>query len=141
MTTEPTVPTRKDIANALSMRDEETLLMDNFDEAFVGFSQRINEPLLAVYSYEKMVQVCVERDGMTYDEATEYIEYNCIGAWVGERTPIIVQNPFDDIPLIQQGWNCALLRIGQKYEKLHQNTKEQGNRLNALQSQKPNTNG
>lgn len=119
MTTEPTVPTRKDIANALSMRDEETLLMDNFDEAFVGFSQRINEPLLAVYSYEKMVQVCVERDGMTYDEATEYIEYNCIGAWVGERTPIIVQNPFDDIPLIQQGWNCALLRIGQKYEKLH----------------------
>ena len=51
MTTEPTVPTRKDIANALSMRDEETLLMYNFDEAFVGFSQRINEPLLAVYSY------------------------------------------------------------------------------------------
>lgn len=100
MTTEPTVPTRKDIADALSMRDEETLLMDNFDEAFIGFSQRINEPLLAVYSYEKMVQVCVERDGMTYDEATEYIEYNCIGAWVGERTPIIVQNPFDDIPLI-----------------------------------------
>jgi hypothetical protein len=50
--------------------------------------------VLAVYSWEKMVDVCIKRDGMTYDEATEYIEYNCTGAWVGERTPIIVM-PFE----------------------------------------------
>lgn len=85
---------RKRINDFFIERDESILLMDGFDEAFIGHSQRINEPMLAVYSWEKMVGVCVNRDGMTYDEATEYIEYNCIGAWVGERTPIIVM-PFE----------------------------------------------
>ena len=86
---------RKQINDFFIERDEDVLLMDGFDEAFIGYSQRINEPVLAVYSWEKMVDVCIKRDGMTYDEATEYIEYNCIGAWVGERTPIIVM-PFED---------------------------------------------
>lgn len=75
----------------LVQRDMNLLLMDNFDEAFIGWSQRINEPELAVYDYERMVKVLVDRDGMTQDEADEYIEYNCIGAWVGEQTPIIVR--------------------------------------------------
>jgi len=87
----PKQVTRDDIDAYLKERGETVLLMDGFDEALIGFSQRINEPLLAVYSYNVMVDVCVFRDGMSYEEAEEYIEYNCIGAWVGEQTPIIVQ--------------------------------------------------
>ncbi len=70
--------------------DESTLLMDAFEKALTCFSRRANEPLLAVYSWEHMVDVLIQRDGMSYDDATEYIDYNCIGAWVGEQTPIIV---------------------------------------------------
>jgi len=81
---------RKQINEHLENIGENALLMDGFDEALIGFSQRINEPLLAVYSWEKMMNVCMKRDGMTEDEADEYISYNCIGAWVGEQTPIIV---------------------------------------------------
>jgi hypothetical protein len=66
------------------------LLLDGFDEALIGYSQRINEPEIAIYSYEQMLGVLVRRDDMDYDEAAEYIEYNCLGAWVGKRTPIIV---------------------------------------------------
>jgi hypothetical protein len=66
------------------------LLMDGFDEAFLGYSQRINEPEIAIYSYQKMIDTLIERDQMDYDEAVEYIDYNCLGAWVGKRTPIIV---------------------------------------------------
>lgn len=84
------VPTRADIQEHLEALGEEVLLMDGFDEALIGFSQRINEPMLAVYSWEKMMDVCMKRDGMTWDEAEEYISFNCIGAWVGEQTPIIV---------------------------------------------------
>lgn len=84
------MPTRKEIEDDLLGMDESALLMDGFDEAFIGFSRRINEPLLAVYAWQKMVDVLIERDGMDYDEAVEYIDYNCLGAWVGERTPIIV---------------------------------------------------
>jgi len=81
---------RKQINEHLESMGENALLMDGFDEALIGFSQRINEPLLAVYSWEKMMTVCIERDGMDDEVAEEYISYNCIGAWVGEQTPIIV---------------------------------------------------
>ena len=84
--------TRDEINQYLTERDEDTLLMDGFDDALIGFSQRINEPLLAVYSYEEMVKTCIFRDGMTDEEAEEYIEFNCIHAWVGEQTPVIVRD-------------------------------------------------
>lgn len=83
--------TRQQISDMFEDMDETVLLMDGFDEAFIGHSQRINEPVLAVYSRAKMVEVLM-RDGMSDDEAEEYIDYNCVGAWVGERTPIIVND-------------------------------------------------
>lgn len=83
--------TRQQISDMFEEMDETVLLMDGFDEAFIGHSQRINEPVLAVYSRAKMVEVLM-RDGMSDDEAEEYIDYNCVGAWVGERTPIIVND-------------------------------------------------
>ena len=70
--------------------EEDILLMDGFDDAIIGYSQRINDPTLAVYSWELMVKILMERDGMTDEEAMDYIDFNCLGAWVGERTPIIV---------------------------------------------------
>ena len=83
--------TRKEIEAAFEEMDEpEVLLIDGFDEAFLGYSQRINEPCLAVYSWSLMVDVLVERDGMVAEEAAEYVDFNCVGAWVGDRTPIIV---------------------------------------------------
>ncbi len=70
--------------------DEEIMLMDGFEEAFIGFSRRCGQPTLATYSYIKMLQVLIERDDMDVEEAGEYIEYNCAGAWMGELTPVIL---------------------------------------------------
>lgn len=86
----PSQPSRPQIDEALQEMGESTLVMDGFDEAFIGFSRRINEPVLAVYSYEKLIKVCMERDGMDYEEAVEYVDFNVVSAWVGEQTPIIV---------------------------------------------------
>jgi hypothetical protein len=66
------------------------LLLDGFDEAFVGIGERCGQPELAVYSWEKMIDLLMERDGMNHDEAIEYISYNVTGGWVGEKTPIVV---------------------------------------------------
>ena len=74
-------------------KNDSPLLMDGFEQALIGFGQRINEPLLAIYSWSEMVKVLMTRDGMSDEEAIEYISYNCQGAWVGERTPIIVEPP------------------------------------------------
>ena len=92
--------TREDIEAYLQDIDQTVLLADGFDEAFIGVSQRINEPLLAVYSYPKMVETLIFRDGMTYEEAEEYLEYNVIGAWVGEQTPLIIR------PMHQQSFSA-----------------------------------
>ena len=81
---------RDEINDHLIEMDESTMLMDGFDEALIGFAERINTPLLAVYDWNKMVDVLVERDGLEYEEAVEYISYNCAGAWVGDRTPMIL---------------------------------------------------
>tara|TARA_Y100000034_G_C6818437_1_gene368394 strand:- start:361 stop:624 length:264 start_codon:yes stop_codon:yes gene_type:complete len=65
----------------------ETLLADGLENAFIGFFQRINEPRIAVYDYEKCIQILMERDDMDEDEADEYLQFNTVGAWVGEGTP------------------------------------------------------
>lgn len=84
------INTREEISEKFEEMGETVLLMDGFDEAFIGWSQRMNEPILAVYSWDLMMKVCVDRDGMTDEEAEDYISFNCLGAWVGEQTPIIV---------------------------------------------------
>jgi hypothetical protein len=43
-----------------------------------------------VYDKEKIALQFIE-DGMTYEEAVEYIEYNIEGAYVGENTPLILE--------------------------------------------------
>ena len=32
----------------------------------------------------------MQRDGMTYDDAEEYFEYNVTGAFVGDRMPVFL---------------------------------------------------
>lgn len=86
--------TRIQINEYLENIGESALLADGFDEALIGFSQRMNEPMLAVYAYEKMVQILMDNDDLSYDDAVEYVDFNVVGAWVGEQTPIIVM-PID----------------------------------------------
>ena len=88
------MPTRPEIQEMLENQDMSLLLLDGFDEAFIGWTDRINEPQVACYDYPKMVDLLMARDSMTYDEAVEYIDFNVLGAWVGETTPFIVR-PLD----------------------------------------------
>jgi hypothetical protein len=71
---------------------DDLLLMDGLDDAIIGTSQRINEPVLAVYSWEKIIAILTERDNMDFEDAVEFVEFNILGAWVGENTPIVVMS-------------------------------------------------
>ena len=68
------------------------LKWDGFDNAIIGVGERNNTDSMIVYDYDKMVKVLVTRDDMSYEEAEEYIDFNIIGAWIGDTTPIIVRN-------------------------------------------------
>lgn len=68
------------------------LFADGFDEALLGWTSRHDLPdFVVVYSYDKCVRILIERDGMTADEAREYLEFNTVGAWVGKSTPLFVR--------------------------------------------------
>ena len=66
------------------------LKWDGFDSAVIGVGERNNTDSMIVYDYNKMVNVLMTRDGMTYKEAEEYIDFNIVGSWIGDTTPIIV---------------------------------------------------
>jgi hypothetical protein len=71
----------------------QALLADGFEAALVGVAQRCGQPTLAVYDYDLAVKVLVERDGMTHEEAVEWMEFNVVGAWMGEHTPVWLVKP------------------------------------------------
>jgi hypothetical protein len=71
----------------------ETLLLEpaTFDAAIIGVTERFGQEVTVCYDLEKLLGILVE-DGMTYEEAVEYYEYNIVGAYLGERTPTFL-NP------------------------------------------------
>lgn len=71
--------------------DIEIMLADGFDEAFIGVGYQFNKTI-AVYDKQRCLQVLVDRDGMTHDEASEYFEYNVNGSYVGPLTPVFMDN-------------------------------------------------
>jgi len=66
------------------------LKADGFDEALIGIGRRCSQEDVLVYDFDKDVKILVDRDKMAVDEAMEFLEYNTLGAWVGEETPLFV---------------------------------------------------
>ena len=82
--------------------EEDFLFADGFDEAILGVGRRATQPEVVAYDYEKCVQILVERDEMTEEDAREFMEFNVVGAFVGERTPVFVdREPFLDTEKIK----------------------------------------
>ncbi len=79
----------------LAQGDEEVLLADGFEAAFIGVASRTGLPLLAAYSYHRAVKVLMEREGMTYEDAVDWLDFNVVTVWAGERTPLWIYEPVD----------------------------------------------
>lgn len=71
--------------------DPDVLCFEGFDDALIGFSQRCGEPVVAVYAYTKLIDVLCTRDGVDAETAAEFVAVNVVGAWLGPRTPVVVE--------------------------------------------------
>ena len=67
------------------------LKADGLDDAIIGIGCRCSKPDIIAYDVDKVIGILVDRDGMTYEEAEEFFDFNIAGAWVGESTPIWVK--------------------------------------------------
>jgi hypothetical protein len=70
----------------------EALLADGFEDALVGTAYRCGQPTLAAYSVKRCIEILIKRDGMSYEEADEYFSFNVSGAWMGEGTPVWLED-------------------------------------------------
>ena len=70
--------------------DVETMMLaDGLDEAFVGLATTFGEKIRAIYDINKVIEL-LHSQGMSYEEAEEYFDFNVVGAYVGENTPVFV---------------------------------------------------
>jgi hypothetical protein len=67
--------------------DEGILFADGLDDAIIGICP---VSLRVVYSRTAVIEVLME--DMSEDEAIDYAEYNTFNAYVGEQTPIWVDD-------------------------------------------------
>ena len=63
----------------------------DFDNAIIGISEDSEH---VIYSYEKMIECLKDDEGMTDEEAIEWIDYNTLRAlpYVGQYRPIVLMD-------------------------------------------------
>lgn len=79
---------RKRLLEYLDGIGEETITADNLDAAIIGVTEGCD--IKVVYDHAKCVEIFEKIDGMTQEEALEWMSYNVTGAYVGEKTPIFI---------------------------------------------------
>jgi hypothetical protein len=73
------------IRQKLAERFQQDLLFaDGFDDAIIAIEVNTGR---VIYDYNKMIGSLVS-DGMSLEEAVEYLDFNVLDAYVGEQTPI-----------------------------------------------------
>jgi len=87
--------TREDIVSYLEQDNpsgdwEDIVLFDDIDSAFVGTANRCGMDVVAVYDYDKCIEIYREQ-GMGYIEALENANRGLLGTWAGDKTPLFLR--------------------------------------------------
>ena len=83
--------TSEELLEELAELNPDALTADGFDDAVIGYTVSTIRPHVAIYDAEKCVEILMTRDGMSYEEADEYLSYNTLCCFVGEGTPLFVK--------------------------------------------------
>ena len=75
--------------NGYDAEDIVLLKDESYDSALIA----VTDDCRAVYSYDKMVEWYMEKNGCSAEEAIEWIDYNTLRAipYAGARAPIVVK--------------------------------------------------
>ena len=71
---------------------EDLLFLDPpevYDKAIVGVARRCTMSAAVVYSRAKIIEAMVA-EGVDPESASEHIEFNILGSWVGDATPLVL---------------------------------------------------
>tara|TARA_R100000234_G_C5001845_1_gene180669 strand:+ start:2883 stop:3203 length:321 start_codon:yes stop_codon:yes gene_type:complete len=90
----------------LKPTEEDVMLYDDYEDAFIGLGyQQYNGPI-AIYDASKCIEILTNNfmddpDCNDWEDANEmaveYFDYNSVGAWYGDKTPIFIMATNEDI--------------------------------------------
>ena len=69
----------------------EVILADGFDDAIIGIK---DDTEVVYYSKEKLINILIRDHNMTDIEAMEYADFNVFDAYIGDKTPIFLDDFF-----------------------------------------------
>jgi hypothetical protein len=73
-------------------REIELIFWDDMDDAVIGLAECDFRNISVVsYSYTKLLEILIE-NGLEYIDALEHISVNMAGGWLGDKTPIIIDD-------------------------------------------------
>ena len=68
--------------------DAKAILADGLDSAIIGHT--MGSEIVAVYNYEKCIEILMQDNEWTHEEAAEWMDFNVVSSYVGNRTPIFI---------------------------------------------------
>ena len=80
------------ILDSLEAQETPFLKADGLDDAIIGsgsYGILISDSIL-IYDVNKVIDILMTRDGMSYEDAVEFFEFNILDAWVGDGTPMFI---------------------------------------------------
>jgi hypothetical protein len=63
-----------------------------YDEAIIGVAQSANGLFTVAYSEPKIIALLIKNEQMEPDDALEWYQFNILGSYLGEQTPIFIDD-------------------------------------------------
>jgi hypothetical protein len=83
--------------NILDEYAEGSVILDGFDDAIIGITEEFGRGPRILYSKDKILEILTSNEQMDIAEAIEYYEFNILGSYLGERTPIFLDKTIKEM--------------------------------------------
>jgi hypothetical protein len=82
-----------ELAEIVAEVNPDAIVADGLEDAAIGYTMNHHSAPVVVYDYDydKCVAVLVKRDGMSEEEADEFLGFNTLGAYVGLNGPVYIK--------------------------------------------------
>lgn len=67
------------------------LKADGLDKAIIGVAHRCGEPTVVAYDIERCIEAVQKELDCEIWEAIEYFNFNVLGSYMGEHTPLFIE--------------------------------------------------
>lgn len=69
---------------------EGAVMLTGLEDAIVGIVEEFGSGPRILYSKDKIIDILVTRDSMTYEEAEEYYDFNILGLHAGDQNAVFL---------------------------------------------------